>query len=517
MAERFHLPIAMWRVQIDLLGGPRRLLAIALGYGMLLTIGAFGLHALYRSQPLSVFAAVAQNWVAAFQGFVLLLGGCNATYRAMLRDYETRMLESHRLTPMSNVSIPLGYLFGANAQTLTLAVVGFIIGAALGFLGSLPIIAWISGNLMVLCAAVMIWSIVVFSGLRPAKPISPSPFVMVTSMLTMGILFVPGAGVFCGTYAVYLAVGLISGTATFNAPSVLMIAGVSIGLALFWLYLAAVKYRRPDLPALNGIRGLFLFGVWTIVGTLGLVGFGFVSRRMLGELGMGSIATVQWIATALISMFVALVPISGAVQCRLLIERGTAPRDSTDRMPDMLAAVIAALMLLASMSTVGLPIWEELPLSNRLRIGFLSTEASAWLYTAVAVICGLFTIRGLMVMLYARMKKPVSWLFAFLMLLWVVPVIVDLALAGIRTGMERIEDLTLLTGMSPLGMILVTWSGGFVPLLPGVGAQVLLAGLFTLGARRVRASRYLAGHCMRCGYNLKGNTTNRCPECGTEC
>lgn len=27
--------------------------------------------------------------------------------------------------------------------------------------------------------------------------------------------------------------------------------------------------------------------------------------------------------------------------------------------------------------------------------------------------------------------------------------------------------------------------------------------------------RYPAGHCTKCGYNLTGNVSGRCPECGT--
>ena len=32
---------------------------------------------------------------------------------------------------------------------------------------------------------------------------------------------------------------------------------------------------------------------------------------------------------------------------------------------------------------------------------------------------------------------------------------------------------------------------------------------------RARRQRALPGHCAHCGYNLRGNTTGRCPECGT--
>lgn len=517
MAERFHIPTALWSVQADLLGGPRRLLAVGVGYLLLLTAASFGLHAIYRGRPYSVFAASTLNWLAGAQVFILLLGGANATYRAMLRDFDTRMLESHRLTPMSNVSVPLGYLIGANLQVLVLAAVGCVVGVVLSLLGSLPVVAWVSANFMVACAAIMIWSMVVFSGLRPAKPVSPSPFIVVTAMLTMGIMLIPGAGVFCGTYAVFLSASLISGDATFNAPSVLLMAGISLALALFWLRLSAVKYRRPDLPALNGSRGLLLFGLWCVIGTIGVLGYEMVTSRMFGALGIDSLGDVQWIATAALSLFVALVPVSGAVQCRLLIERGAAARDRWDKVSDLTVAWVAGGMLLAVMAVLGLPVWGNLPISGRLAYGPVSAAAVAWVMTAVVVFSGILAMRGLMVMLYARLKKPAGWLVALMLLMWGAPILVDLVLTEIRRGLETVADLSMLTGLSPLGTIMIVWSGYYAPVLPGVAIQVAAAALLTLGARRVRASRFLAGHCRRCGYNLTGNTTNRCPECGAEC
>lgn len=50
----------------------------------------------------------------------------------------------------------------------------------------------------------------------------------------------------------------------------------------------------------------------------------------------------------------------------------------------------------------------------------------------------------------------------------------------------------------------------FPLLLPTLIALLATAALFLLDRRRIPP-----GHC-RCGYNLTGNTTGRCPECGTE-
>jgi hypothetical protein len=51
----------------------------------------------------------------------------------------------------------------------------------------------------------------------------------------------------------------------------------------------------------------------------------------------------------------------------------------------------------------------------------------------------------------------------------------------------------------------------YVPLwLPLIVLAIPTAILWWLDRRR-----RLPGHCRRCGYNLTGNVSGRCPECGT--
>lgn len=56
----------------------------------------------------------------------------------------------------------------------------------------------------------------------------------------------------------------------------------------------------------------------------------------------------------------------------------------------------------------------------------------------------------------------------------------------------------------PVFVAVLNLAVGMLIALPGVVGAVLLA------RRRV----YPRGHCQRCGYNLMGNVSGRCPECG---
>jgi hypothetical protein len=44
--------------------------------------------------------------------------------------------------------------------------------------------------------------------------------------------------------------------------------------------------------------------------------------------------------------------------------------------------------------------------------------------------------------------------------------------------------------------------------------EMLLIGLGLFGSLIFAGRHYPPGHCRRCGYNLHGNRSGRCPECG---
>ena len=68
------------------------------------------------------------------------------------------------------------------------------------------------------------------------------------------------------------------------------------------------------------------------------------------------------------------------------------------------------------------------------------------------------------------------------------------------------------------------------PVFDGFGPWVAIVGIVLsnalglyCGYRSFRASVWphkpgpLPGHCLKCGYNLTGNVSGICPECGTPC
>ncbi len=69
----------------------------------------------------------------------------------------------------------------------------------------------------------------------------------------------------------------------------------------------------------------------------------------------------------------------------------------------------------------------------------------------------------------------------------------------------------VLTWLTAVAAGLVQWPS--VYWIPAVPAATLLIWSIVAGLTLPQAS-YLDGHCRRCGYDLRGNVSGRCPECG---
>lgn len=81
-------------------------------------------------------------------------------------------------------------------------------------------------------------------------------------------------------------------------------------------------------------------------------------------------------------------------------------------------------------------------------------------------------------------------------------------------------------GMMGAAVVGTRNQSAFMARLPGGSSSLIVAGQLVASAggfvaviplirRRLRAARAVAGQCRSCGYDLKGNLSGVCPECGT--
>ncbi len=491
MSERLQLPTAMWRVQYTLLGGHRRMLAVVIVSATVLLMGILGLRRILSDTPFPGVGKMICVGLSVIQCLVIVMGGCNAIYRAMLRDYDSKMIESHRLTPMSNLTVPLGYLFGSTLQVTTMFLLIVGAGAIVSDVASLSVADWLIGNFFMYTGAVTMWSAAVFLGLRQTKPFNAVPVALGIAMLSAAIAPVPAAGLLLNVYPILLGMFIL--TSAYNIPNeaVVGITVVNIIFGLYWLFAAAVKYRRPDLPALTTIRGLFLVFMVVALGTLGIMAYENITTttKSLHEFYSGDVLRNQWIVTLLGSILLAAVPVAGVAKCRVLAARGAKMRSRGDLVAPIVVAILATAIICVVMSLLGSRLVQRILPEPTIPTGFAATLQNSWLLTGATCLLALITLCRVFEIGYAMMKSPKLLVTLLLMLGWAAPPFVD----GIRTvyveeATGRPAEISWLFGCSPGGTIYAAWSDESIVVWPGMLVQLCLAVILTIVARYARRS-----------------------------
>ncbi|UCF34906.1 MAG: hypothetical protein JSV78_06280 [Phycisphaerales bacterium] len=479
MGERFQTPMAMWRLQYHLLGGQGRILTVVGVYVALLVLAGFGMYPLQIRPSLARFAGTGVYVLMGLQTLLLMLGGPNAVYRATFRDYHTKMMESHRLTPQSNLSIVFGYWLGATMQILLLVLVNVVLGVVLSLLAGRPVADWLLGNLLMTTGGVLLWGIVVYAGMPPEKPINLAPLLFVIACLSVaGIGMVPGIGVLLGAYPFLMGGTVISGSKSADALSVAGMTLIMFILAAFWLETAAARYRRPDLPAFNALRGLVFLALWLLLGTAGIVGFEALQDRLILP---GYIPddpqTSQWILTMAVALVLALIPVHGAARCRMLSSRGASPRNRWDRISETKTAGIAAVMIILIMGASGRSVWSEFALRGGAESWFDRSILCAWCYSLAACVLALLTLRGVFVLVLNRGGSVLVLTAIFLVIFWAAPTAGDYLRAEMVRDYRANLAFSFVFGCSPLGTLILAWSSMKSQVIVGLIVQSVIAGL----------------------------------------
>jgi hypothetical protein len=475
--------IPVWIVQFHLSGGARRLSTVLAATIAILVFGTLVTRRLAIDQPFSTVAGWITVFLAWAQSGILVFFGSNMIFRAVSRDADSKMIESHRITPMADFGVTFGYLLGPTIQALAVFVTVGIGGAIVSLLGQAPLGAWAVGHVVLLAACLNVWALVIFIGMKPPKPINPGGLIVAAATLSMPISFVPGIAFLLNLYGVFYGAFLLAGRATPNTVLVFIVLGISIAMTFFWLAVAAVKYRRPDLPALGSYRGLILLTITCIVGTIGLTLFDEVRRRFVPMGGTESVIEVQWIASLFSAILLASVPIASAVQTRMLAARGSALRGSGDRMSELLVVLLCALVILTTTAGLGWKCWRTVIPAAVTSHGI----REIWFWTAIATVIALLTLCPLFVLVQRFAKSANALIGLFVVLAWALPPVSDLARAEHFREYSEPVEFSLLFGSSPAGTIIAAWTAMPIPLFPGIIVQAVL--MFALWILSIRERR----------------------------
>lgn len=491
MLERLQLPFPMWRVHYQLNGGHRRTLLVSLVVASVVAVGVLGYQRFNPREPIGDICAGALATLAVVQCFVLLAGGCNTVHRALQKDYESRMIESHRLTPMTNIGVVLGYMFGAPLQLLALAATILLCGLGLCLVGDIEPGPWVLGNLLIAITAIPLWALVVVLGMRVGKPINPMAFLIAAGALSVPLSMLPGIGLLFGIYSVGLAVAVASGNMPPNSGAIAVSGAVHVVFAVYWVVIAATKYRRPELPALNGWRGLALIVLWTLLGVGGIVGYETIVKRGMRSIYQNEFLTVQWVITLTSLLPIVAMVCAATADYALLMRRGRQPRGWTDRFPDL-----GGVFIVAMTATALAWLLTSQALSESLEVDFrqgapASAQAAydqnwAWAITAAAMVCAGLSARALMLLLpRGHDSQRRGGLLAVVVLVswWALPPLFDQIRVVYAAGASYSG---FIWGFSPPGLVIAAWSLPAIAVESGLVVLVTTTVILTVLTARVR-------------------------------
>ncbi len=490
-------PILWLHIQLN--GSWRGTLGVV---GLYVALVVFSSYASYRVADPTGTGSVTATWlgiVTTSQVVFLVLIAPNSIKRAVQRDFQTGMFESHRLTPMSGLRIVSGYLLGppVNLYALyasSLFLGGYFagwVGVAVGVPAAMA--AWWGAQLCLLVIAFFVAALVLLGALGSAGKVNLAGMIVAAFVFgSMGlVVFVPGIALLGGLMTSELLFKFFSGRTgvSFDPRVTLVSMATQLAFGVTFIIAACRKIRHPDrsmfsIPlslVLCGISAAVLIGGVATAGSLGGVfghSFGTPSMQIFGS-------TVAFIGVA------TFVLLAGATE-RYRIDRAAA-LGVTVRATERLAT--AAIPLILTLATAGVirTMCDTVGSGHGDMAGWRTavTHPAAMLAVLLALACGFWTDFCWIYLAAARGKSVGRAIIYSALLLKVLPLIMDglVMWAEISTaGFGRDPTFTqhaIFSGVSPLGTLLLLALGAPPPWI-GLACQVLIGGAFTVLAGRVR-------------------------------
>lgn len=217
------------------------------------------------------------------QGVFLLLVGASAVRKAVLRDFTTNMIESHRIAPMSGFKIVLGYLTGPPAQAYLLYLLATLFGTGfamhcatgMGATAGNVLFAWYSLQAALLSVALLLMSLVLLVALASSGKTNLVGILVVFSLLggPFALPFVPGLALLVGVFSGGVLAGLLTPAAVgpTSSPATLAYTALfQLGFSAILLTAAARKIRAPERAMFSMPLGFGLAALWAVLLIVGL-------------------------------------------------------------------------------------------------------------------------------------------------------------------------------------------------------------------------------------------------------
>jgi len=474
-------------VQFRLLGGWRKIGLACVIYLAVFFVVASLAWQVFQPGNVGLFCNRALLVVGIVQVAVLVMAGSGAVHRAVRRDHQTRMMESHRLSPITGAEAVAGYLLGPTGQVLAVFVLGTILGVVLCAAAGVQIAYWLLAMGYLLVAAAMMASLSLLYAMAVERGGNPLPWIIALGS-TGGFWLVPALPGLClmlGVNVATYAYRQVLGTGTTGLPEHFALTlAAEIMMTLTWLLAAIRKFRWPERPAFGVASGYVLLAQTLLLSVLGL--------WMIEEFRAGpdwdTSADVSFCASVLLSLLAAVVPIYAAEFTR---RHGRLDRRTPAfwERPASVVVAAAGLLILCWYLADGAWTHRGLPASYR---GLLEADARRWQIMTAVILLWLAGTAGLCRLMVAlRVQRRLTAVVLWTLFSWGLPPFVDqLRQYVINLTTEGPIGWSIVLGMSVPGTMVVLWRELDVSIWPGLVVQVAVAAVMLSCGIRVDRNRF---------------------------
>ncbi len=483
---------AMWWGHFRLLGGPGKI-AIRTSLYIGFVVAAFTLFCRIRfGAPVAANAGSAVYVVGILQLAMILIMCSGRLNKAVVDDVNSKMIESHRLSPMTGVSAVIGYMIGPNLQVLLLTAVNFVVGLIFCSLAGKWQVSWMAAHLYLAFVATFVWSAAVLAALVIGKKINVMIILILLSVFGgfRMVPLIPALGLLFGSEMI----GYCYDTITFGAakgipPGAGLTVVVQILVILSCIRAAAHKFERPDLPAFSEFWALVSYVGWILIAIIAL---GRTTALHLPFLGNILPPNVHLIGTLIVSVLLLILPLRSS---SILSQRWNLQhRELRGRKPIGPMRIAVCLSVLLGGLLIGLVTRNEWMAFFQKPQSTAPIIFSQWAWTAGCILCTALSLGALYRAACALRSRSIDILpVAFLFLTWAVFPLLDASREAYQSATvpDHVSAITFLTACSPAGGIFLVWSA-FKPeywIALGVQGLCCLAaiGVYVLAMRRSRA------------------------------
>lgn len=264
------------------------------------------------------------NWLAIVtiaQGLILFMLAPASIHKAVLRDAQTGMLESHRISPLPSRTIAFGYLIGPAVQSLLLFAallpfsLYFLARISIGGLSGTVLLAWWVSLASVLALALMNAAIVLLSAISSGGRGN----ILAVSLLgsAMGgflvVRLAPGVALIAGVMSGNVLYSNLLGRASSADPTTISVSMLlQFLLAVLCFIAASRKIRTPNEVAFTLPLG---FCVLVVIGAALLLGIQ-LGKTFAWIAGGPGDQGEQVVGSAFIFYLFGLIPIIAAARTR---------------------------------------------------------------------------------------------------------------------------------------------------------------------------------------------------------